>query len=949
MALATRQEPLLRRLRQHADSRLDFETEDTQANRLSQLRAYLRLENEMMVRYHRKGDSGRRVCLARTLVMDVLIERLFEGAIEQARAIHGERLPEVGLVALGGYGRCELSPFSDIDLMFLYPNSRYKDRLQSVQQTLTDAVLYPLWDLRLKVGHSSRTIREALEEGHAEIQSRNALLEARLICGSSALFERFKAKFARQLRREDTADYVASRLEDQQKRREKFGGTVYLQEPDIKNGVGGLRDYQNIIWMAHIRVGSGTLDELVKRHYLSKNEQSALETAYDFLLRVRNELHFQSSRATDLLNLEKQPQIAYQLGYVQEDVFRRVEAFMRHYYSHARNIFQISRIVEQRLALTGMPGKASVTFREAVQARRAVVRKQLDGFILTDGELQAQRDDIFREDPVRLLRLFRYLQQFNARLDLRLHSLIGRSLSLLTPRIRNSQPAVRSFLGILSHPGEVFEPLSQMHELGVLGRFMPEFGDLTCLVQHEYYHRYTADIHTLKTIKVLDEVFAGTGDHPPQYARHLRETEDPPLLYLMLLLHDLGKAHGTQGHQESGVKIAGPILERLGLDSAVREKVRFNVGNHLEMARFWQRHDLDNPRTAEAFARFVGSAERLRYLFALTYCDAQGTASGLWNAYKDSLHMILYDRTFDRLQSSGQAATDQEEKRQMLYQDFLSREVPGVSREEVEAHFSLLPERYFLHNSAADVELHLKMIHQLLTHISESHSVGSLVPVIDWRDDLDESMTVVNVVTWDRAGLFYKLAGAFTVAGLNILSTKAISRTDHITIDTFYVIEPGGGPSQNREARAIFEDRVEQSLLRNVDLLPEITERAHRSAKPAYLKRSENLQAPLPATVDVYHELSLRRTIIEITATDSLGLLYRLARTIFDHGYDISFARISTERDVALDTFYIEKISARAGEPSSNGRGTEAHSLVALRDDLTRIISEENGSSASLG
>lgn len=937
----------MRRLRQHADSRLDFEAADSQSKRLPQLRDYLRLENEMMLRYHRKGDSGRRVCLARTLVMDVLIERLFEDAMEAARKQFGSDLPEVSLLALGGYGRCELSPFSDIDLMFLYPNLRHNDRFNKLQEALSNAILYPLWDLRLKVGHSSRTIRETLDESHDEIQSRNALLESRLICGSGGLFDSFTRKFKRRLRQEDMAAYVSARLEDQALRREKYGNTVYLQEPDIKYGVGGLRDYQNIIWMALIRLGKGTLEDLVEKKYLSKNEQSALETAYDFLLRVRNELHFQSARATDLLDLEKQPRIAAQLGYDQEDVFRRVEAFMRHYYSHARNIFHISSIVEQRLAIIGLPGKKTISFRAALEARRPVPRKYLDGFVLTRGELTTQSDDIFREDPLRLVRLFRYQQQFGCTLGLELQSLVRRSLNLLTPRIRNSTGAIRSFLGILSHPGEVFTPLSLMHELGVLGRFMPEFDDLTCLVQHEYYHRYTADIHTLKTIRVLDEVFAGENERPKHYGKHLRETENPPLLYLVLLLHDLGKSQGVEGHQEAGVKIAGPILERLRLDPEDRERIVFLIRHHLDMARFWQRHDLDDPRTAEAFARFVGNAENLRYLYALTYCDACGTADGLWNGYKDSLHMILYDRTFARLQSAGEVASEQKEKRQMLYQEFLTKEVPGVTREEVEAHFSLLPERYFLHNTAEDIELHLKMIHQLLTQISESQSIGSLEPVIDWRDDLDESMTVVNVVTWDRAGLFYKLAGAFTVAGLNILSTKAISRTDHITIDTFYVIEPGGGPVQNRDAREIFRDRVDQSLLRNVDLLPEITEQAHRAAKPAYLTRNETLQAPLPATVDVYHELSLRRTIIEITATDHLGLLYRLARTIFDHGYGITFARISTERDVALDTFYIEKISARNGGTSTNGRGTEANSLVALRDALTKVVADEAPQSGS--
>ncbi|MGE9294326.1 MAG: [protein-PII] uridylyltransferase, partial [Puniceicoccales bacterium] len=408
--------------------------------------------------------------------------------------------------------REELCPFSDIDLMFLYPKRVNKDQIKPLQEALTNDILYPLWDLNLKVGHSSRTIKETLEEAKVEDQSKNALLEARLICGSERVFSKFTREYNKFLEHEDPTPYVRLRLEDQAERRKKYGGTVFLQEPDIKNGVGGLRDYQNILWMARVRLGEGSLDALERRHYLNAQERKHLENAYNFLLRVRNELHFESVRPTDLLNLEKQPSIAWALGYRRENIFRRVEWFMRDYYSHANRIYTLSRLLEQRLAITGMPGKEKLTMRDVIHSRQMSREKHFDGFILRDGVISAEYSGIFTEDPDRLIRVFRYSQQHRAQLEIELQSLISNSTQLITPRITHAESPNRTFRSILQERGQVHPTLSLMHELGVLGRFIPEFGELTCLVQHEFYHRYTADIHVLNTIHELDKVFEGEGE-----------------------------------------------------------------------------------------------------------------------------------------------------------------------------------------------------------------------------------------------------------------------------------------------------------------------------------------------------------------------------------------------------------------------------------------------------
>jgi [protein-PII] uridylyltransferase len=323
-----------------------------------------------------------------------------------------------------------------------------------------------------------------------------------------------------------------------------------------------------------------------------------------------------------------------------------------------------------------------------------------------------------------------------------------------------------------------------------------------------------------------------------------------------------------------------------------------------------------------------------------TFCDARGTAADLWNSYKDTLHTTLYRSTLERLKHGAALDASLQEKKTMNQQELIAKTIPGISADEINAHFGLLPDRYFIHTDADEIALHIQMVNRLLRSITTADSVGSLRPIIEWNDDLNRSLTVVNVVTWDRAGLFYKLAGAFSVAGLSILGAKVISRTDHIAIDTFYVVEPGRGPVQSASAQEKFARTIEEALMANRDLLPDIMAQAKKIASTRYLSTStgEALHSSFPPTVDVYQELSMARTIVEVQARDQIGLLYRLARTISDHNFDITFARIGTERGVAIDTFYIEGANHEPVETPER--------LLALRDALNEVITPAAGVSA---
>ncbi len=895
------------------------------AEQLGRFREYLARSNEWINRYHRTGGSGLRIVNCRSIAMDVLLERLYDLACHRVREAHGGQCPEVALLALGGYGRAELCPFSDVDIMFLYPARPREAAFAGMQQQFNDTVLYTLWDLGLKVGHSTRTVKEALAEAAGDEQSKNAMLEARRVCGSVPLYQEFAAAYERFISKDNVLNYLRERLADQTRRRAKQGDTVFLQEPDIKNGVGGLRDFQNILWMARLQYGGRDLADLVRLDLIRPHEHDELLAAYDFLLRVRNELHLQSRRPTDLLALEKQPKIAWALGYRQRSVFSRMEAFMRDYYRATYRIYHLSSYLEKRLSLNAT---SSVSFQSVIESRRVGKPERFDGFVAFGKVLSAESAQVFQQDPVRLIRVFRHMQSRGFELDFDLQRLIEENLDRIDAHVIASEEANRAFRSILQSKGEVYPTLHLMNTTGVLSRFMPEWAGLHCLVQHEYYHRYTADEHVLNTIRELDQIF--TGENPAltrKYREALEDTELPGLLYLILLLHDIGKAHGIEHHAAAGARIAQPLLHRLQVVEKVHEKILFLIGHHLEMARIWQRHDLDDPQTIDRFARLVRDPELLRYLYVLTFCDARGTSRDLWNSYKDMLHTRLLTLTLERLEAPGVAASVVP----MISPAQILAKAENLSKEEVEAHFNLLPDRYFSYHSEKEILLHLQMIHRLLHNISTADSVGSLVPVVEWADDLNLGLTVVHVVTWDRAGLFYKLAGAFTLAGLSIVSSKALTRADHITVDTFYVSEPNGGPVRDAGALQAFQHWIAEALIHNKNLLPEITAQAEKRKRPAYAGGDPTLPAPIPVRVDVYHELSLKRTIIEVEANDELGLLYKLARTISEHGFNITFARISTERRVAVDTFYIEP-SQSPEEPASADR------LLELRASLLEVL-----------
>ncbi|HZZ57421.1 MAG TPA: [protein-PII] uridylyltransferase, partial [Opitutaceae bacterium] len=513
------------------------------AGRVAACRQFLKDRMAELQARHEQGASGLDVAHGRAEAIDAVLRALFDYAVTAGNDRPDLPVVAVALAALGGYGRGELSPWSDIDFMFLYPAKTRPAVLNPYSAFLAQEILYVLWDCGLKVGYSTRTVDQVFVEARKDMLTKTALLEARLVAGSAGLFDGWERAYRKFYEGESTKDYITQRLEDQAQRRAKFADTIFNQEPDVKSGVGGLRDFHSAMWMARVRLGVSTVAALAEQNYVRPEEAAEFARAHDFLLRVRNDLHFQSARATDILSLDMQPRVAWDLGYRQEDPLRRVERFMQDYYGAAQAIFRTARLIERRLAadIGRDPLGGKLSLLESLRASRFKRSHRLDGFIRRGaGELAAESPSVFTDDPVRLIRVFRHAQQLDCGISFGLAELI-RANAALAARVIDRPEAAVAFRAILGEAGAVYPALSQMHELGVLGSYVPEFGALNLLVQHELYHRYTADIHTLNAIRELDLVFTAADGITLKYRDAIHETEAPDLVYLTLLLHDIGK------------------------------------------------------------------------------------------------------------------------------------------------------------------------------------------------------------------------------------------------------------------------------------------------------------------------------------------------------------------------------------------------------------------------
>lgn len=896
---------LLEKIEANAAQRLPLPPDRHPNKELARYKNFLKVESHRLKILHRAGAGGREVCRARAAVLDALLRHILEAVRQNMKEDTSATAP-LALVAIGGYGRGELNPCSDIDIMFLHNGELVSNGKPKPYMTaLMDGLLYTLWDVGLKVGHSVRSVEDCVRIANMDMQSKTSLIEARLITGDKGLFDQMQRVILAKCIRGFEDDYIAARIADQEARRAKFGNSAYMQEPNIKNGSGGLRDYQNLLWMIYFMYRARSLMELEQRQLISNTERRQLEAAYDFLLRVRNDLHYHLNRAVDVLARAIQPAIAYNLGYPDRSPSKRLEKFMRDLYSHMRHIYLITRTVEQRLALTPQPTRLPSLrglFRKGIER---AVQHVVDGFKIIDEVIRAVSPRIFREQPRRLMRVFLYVQQRGLTVHPDLAQLIRSHLALVNREFLKDNHVHETFLEILNQRGNVAPILRVMHEAGFLGKYLPEFGKLTCLVQHEFYHQYTADEHTLVCIEKLDQVW--NAKEPPfsTYAELFQKIERPFVLYLALLLHDSGKAYEGRDHSDSSAQLALGVAKRLGLDGTTTHTLRLVIEHHLLMAQISQRRDLDDKSVIRNFASQIQTAENLMLLTLLTFADSQGTSPDLWNGFKDSLLWMLYHRTLEVF-TGGADFIRVEEKQRELLADEVRRVMPrSFGEEELAAHFDHLPPRYFQIHTAKQVLNDLALAHRFM-HLQIAEEDKALEPILHWHNEPDRGYTAVTVCTWDRAGLFTKIVGSLSAAGLNILSAQIYTRTDGIILDTFFVTDAKTGLLANRAEKEEFERLLHATLTGSVNLADLISRQ--KLPRPAHrIVEDERI----PTVIKFDNNTSDYYTVLEVETEDRVGLLYVISQTLSELHLDIAIAKIATEKGAAIDSFYLSAQDTR--------------------------------------
>jgi [protein-PII] uridylyltransferase len=885
--------PELYRRARRAEARGE-RAEDRRRLRLEFFRAALADGLDSLKLRHVGGASGQESVQAHARLIDDVVHALLRLTVTE---VQGAGLTPAAfvVVALGGYGRSELHPSSDIDMMVVHDGE-----MSPYVQRITQELLYTLWDLGLQIGHSVRSLEDCVAIAGTDLPSRTSMQEARFLAGDRALFARFRRVLKDHVYRRDFEQFLEAMLAERDQRYRKHGASPYVMEPNIKESAGGLRDMHTAMWLGAAKFNARTLRELTAKSLITEREQELTDAALTFLWRVRNELHFLAGHRNDVLTRDLQPQVAKSFGYQDDDTSLGVERFMRDYYLHARVIHRVARRLIARCQDT-LARRDGAALRERQQALA-------DGLVFIDGRLYlADAKEGFAADPTRLFKVFWHAHRLGCELSLELERALESALDLVDDGVRRS-PVVRDlFLDICRNWGRVAITLSQMHELGLLGRYLPEFGALTCLVQYDVYHRFSADRHSLLGVEHLEALAPGKSAESEGAAQVFAGVERPELLMLGMLLHDIGKAKG-HGHVAKGIPLIKELTSRMGLPAEDGAAVEFLVAHHLTMSHVAQRRDIDDPKTIADFAATTADPQRLRMLYLLTYADMRAVGPGVLTPWQAVVLHELYGRTLRQL-TGGRLERPTRAHLADRMQATLGDEVP---RQAVMAHLAMMSDRYMAMTTVQRMAEHVRMLHRLDT--------TRLATELFHHPDLGSSDLVV--VTRDLPGLFSLIAGTLAAHGVNIISAQIATRADGIAIDTFQVNDPTGeaitAPSQ--WARVLDALAAVVAGEQSVDNL--LARRRAGRAAP---------EVPAPPRISIDNSLSDQFTVVEIKCADRVGLLYLITRTLSAEGCDIVSARIATEIDQVFDTFYVHDGGGRqieAPEARERLRGALERALV---------------------
>ena len=825
----------------------------------------------------KKPFAAREATRSYTWITDCLVTLAFDVATNhfhrQPNPTTGER---IAVLAVGGYGRGEMAPFSDVDLLFLTP---YK--ITAWAESVIETMLYMLWDLKLKVGHSSRTVKDCLRLGGEDFTIRTAMLESRFITGHAPLAEDLEQRLWKDLFKGSEREFIAAKLDERDTRHEKQGGQRYMVEPNIKEGKGGLRDLQSLFWIAKYVHHTGDTEELMRRGVFRPEEFATFLKAESFLWAARCHLHLAANRAVEQLTFDMQVEVADRMGYADKGGRRAVEWFMQDYFRHATSVGDLTRIF-----LTSLEAENT---KDAPLLMRLFKRQPAtkDGYTVVHNRLAITDEAAFLSDKLNLLRLFEEALRTGLLIHPDAMRLVKANLHLIDDTLRNDREAQRIFLDLLLKHGNPDRALRRMNELGVLSAFIPEFEPIVAMMQFNMYHHYTVDEHTIQCIWNLSEIEHGhLTEDLPVASSILKEGINRKVLYIALLLHDIGKGR-DEDHSVLGAQIARKVAPRLGLNKSEAATVEWLVRYHLLMSDMAQKRDIADPRTVRDFAKAVQTRERLDLLCVLTVCDIRGVGPGVWNNWKAALLRALYRQTRRALEDGMEALN--RENRGVEAKALLRERLRGWDSKDVRAETARHYPPYWqgLHITAHEV------FATLLRDISDDEIR------IDIHPDEDRDATRVCFALQDHPGIFSRLAGALTLAGANVVDARTFTSKDGYATAAFWIQDGDGSPYEDIRIPRL-RDTIRKTLK------GEVVARDAMVSKDKLKKREKAFRVPTSIAFD--NEGSEIYTIIEVDTRDRPGLLYDLTRTLANANINIASAVIATYGEQVVDTFYVKDL-----------------------------------------
>lgn len=834
------------------------------------IKGFLSKGEEKLRREHLDEKRGAGVCRSYTQLVDDILKALFTCKSEELKGAE-----KTALVALGGYGRGELNIRSDIDLMLLYDK-----KLTPAIEDFTQQILYVLWDTGLDLGFSIRSVSECVDLAKDDLKTMTALLDLRFLLGDENLYERLKTSVRKNLfNKGRTPAFINDKVEETRQRHHRFGGSVYILEPNVKEGEGGLRDLHTAMWV--IKAKNDSKADPHKLGLISRSDYDTLAESLDFLLWVRNELHYESNRKADQLTFDHQERIARLLGFKNTEKALAVEAFMQQYYRHASNIFRYSNLILSRTIHRDEKGAFSWP------KKKVRVDKN---YSVVGGVLAVADKEAFVKDPSSAMKAFEYSQAFDVEMDQGTVDLLLGYLETAGDEFRTSRDVSESFLKILKGKN-LYRTLSEMHRLKFLDKYIPEFADIACRVQHDLYHVYTVDAHTLFAVREIERL---RGEYKPDFSLQstiFEEIPNPEILILAVLFHDIGKAHG-KGHAEKGAGIVPEICRRLNLSEDDTNLLKFLVKNHLLLADTAQYRDLHDERLIIEFAKKVGDIERLSLLYLLTFADVRAVGPDVWNQWKGTLFQELYFKALTVLERGTFEVEEAEVKYQRIKERVAEMLRPeGVERSTVEDYFELLPHRYFLSNSPDTIADHIKIL----------KGFGTKPYVMTVRQDTFREYTELVICAHDMHGLFSMITGVMAANAVNILGAQINTLKNGVVLDILQVNSHIG------------EYITDESKLKKIeaDLAGVITGKTKVASLVGKRKPSILDSKPRPVVrtiVQIDNDVSEAYTVIDIHTQNRIGLLYDITSTLSKLGLYIFVSKISTKGDEAADIFYVKDI-----------------------------------------